>query len=239
MTDEGANRLLVADDDAELLALIGFALRHAGFDVDTAVDGLRALEKLERESFGLTVLDINMPGIDGFSVCERLRKTSMIPVIMLSARNHEADIVRALELGADDYITKPFSPRTLVARIRSLLRRTVNLDTPTIEGGGATLDVEQRTLRCNGAELRLTPLETAVLHVLLRHTGRIVTSQRLAAEVWGRAAADERHALKQVVYRLRRKLEEHEPLANVLQTTRSAGYRWAGDRGRLSLPTAS
>src|ERR1044071_2404969 len=95
MTDMSSNRLLVADDDAELLALIGFALRHAGFEVDTAVDGARALDKLQRETFGLTVLDINMPGIDGFGVCERLRATSTIPVIMLSARNHEADVVRA------------------------------------------------------------------------------------------------------------------------------------------------
>src|SRR5262245_7524655 len=124
MTDQGSNRLLVADDDAELLALLGFALRHAGFDVDTAADGTRAIEKLEREPFGLTVLDINMPGLDGFGVCARLRATSSIPVIMLSARSHEADILRALELGADDYVTKPFSPRTLVARIRALLRRT-------------------------------------------------------------------------------------------------------------------
>ena len=166
MTEVSSNRLLVADDDAELLALFGFALRHAGFDVDTAVHGVRAIEKLERESFGLTVLDINMPGLDGFGVCERMRARSSIPVIMLSARNHEADVVRALDLGADDHITKPFSPRTFVARIRALLRRTAAADTPTIEGGGARLDVDQRALRCRGTELRLTPLETGVLQSL-------------------------------------------------------------------------
>jgi DNA-binding response OmpR family regulator len=238
MTDASSNRLLVADDDAELLALIGFTLRHAGFDVDTAVDGVRALEKLERGPFGLTVLDINMPGIDGFGVCERLRASSTIPVIMLSARNHETDIVRALELGADDYITKPFSPRTLVARIRALLRRTAQADAPTIEGGGATLDVERHALHCGGAVLPLTPLETGVLQVLLRNTGRLVTSARLAAEAWGRAGTEERHALKQVVYRLRRKLEDCGPLANALQTTRSAGYRWVGDRPAAEAPAA-
>jgi DNA-binding response OmpR family regulator len=177
-----------------------------------------------------------MPGLDGFSVCERLRSRSSIPVIMLSARNHEADIVHAFEIGADDYITKPFSPRTLVARIRALLRRTATADTPTIEGGGATLDVEQRALRCGSTQLQLTPLETGVLQVLLRNSGRLVTTERLATEAWGRAGTEERHALKQVVYRLRRKLEEHPLLVGALQTTRSAGYRWVGDR---SVPAGS
>ncbi len=227
-------RLLVADDDAELLALIGFTLRHAGFDVVTAADGNLALEALRRDPFALTVLDINMPGIDGFMVCETLRARSTMPVIMLSARNEEADIVRALEIGADDYVTKPFSPRMLIARIRALLRRATSAEDTVIESGGATLDVELRLLRVATVEFQLTPLETRVLQVLMKSPGRIVSTERLAMEAWGRAGPEERHALKQVVYRLRRKLEARTALTGLLETTRSAGYRWAGSQKRVT-----
>jgi DNA-binding response OmpR family regulator len=226
--DVETGRLLVADDDADLLALIEFALRNAGFAVTTAADGTRALDAFGRGTFELVVLDVNMPGADGFTVCSTLRARAATPVIMLSARTDEADIVRAFELGADDYVTKPFSPRTLIARIRALLRRAAAIEDSVIDTGGARLDVERRSLLLAACEFPLTPLETRVLHVLMRNAGRVVSTERLATEAWGRAGHEERHALKQVVYRLRRKLERRTALTDVLETTRSAGYRWVG-----------
>jgi DNA-binding response OmpR family regulator len=220
------NRILIADDDAELLALIGFALRNAGFQVVAAGDGAKALEIFEREPFELMILDIMMPGADGFTVCETVRTRSSMPVIILSARNNENDIVRALEIGADDYLTKPFSPRTLLARIQAILRRSDLTKSSTLETGGATLDVERHLLRFESTETHLTPLETLLLQTLMTTPGRTVSTERLVTEAWGRTGAEERHALKQVIYRLRRKLETRTSIADRLRTLRNAGYRW-------------
>ena len=233
------SRVLIADDDADLLALIGFALRNAGFQVVAASDGATALEIFEREPVALMILDIMMPGTDGFAVCAAVRARSSTPVIMLSARNSEHDIVRALEIGADDYLTKPFSPRTLLARIHAILRRAEATERATLETGGATLDVERHLLSFESTETHLTPLETLLLQALMTTPGRTVSTERLATEAWGRSGTDERHALKQVIYRLRRKLERRTPIADRLRTLRNAGYRWdiAGDS--LSLTDAS
>jgi DNA-binding response OmpR family regulator len=220
------NRILIADDDAELLALIGFALRNAGFQVVAAGDGTTALQIFEREPFALMILDIMMPGADGFTVCETVRTRSSMPVIVLSARNNENDIVRALEIGADDYLTKPFSPRTLLARIHAILRRSDLTSSSTLEAGGATLDIERHVLRFEATETHLTPLETLLLQTLMATPGRTVSTERLVTEAWGRTGAEERHALKQVIYRLRRKLETRTSIADRLRTLRNAGYRW-------------
>jgi DNA-binding response OmpR family regulator len=220
------NRILIADDDAELLALIGFALRHAGFQVVATGDGTSALKIFEREPFALMILDIMMPGADGFAVCEAVRTRSSMPVIILSARNNESDIVRAFEIGADDYLTKPFSPRTLLARIHAILRRTDSSPRGTLETGGARLDVERHVLRFEATETHLTPLETLLLQALMTTPGRTVSTERLVTEAWGRTGAEERHALKQVIYRLRRKLETRTTIADRLRTLRNAGYRW-------------
>lgn len=228
-SSEEHGHVLVADDDADLLALIAFALNNVGFDVVPVADGTRALaELLSPTPYRLAVLDVNMPGLDGFTVCETVRRQSVVPVIMLSARSLEEDVVRALSLGADDYITKPFSPRTLVARVRALLRRAATADVKSIETGGATLDIERNELHVADMHVPLTPLETRLLNALFRHPGRLVPTDRLAAEAWGRAGAEERHALKQVVYRLRRKLEDTTSFPGLLETTRGAGYRWVG-----------
>jgi len=231
---EDNGHLLVADDDADLLALIAFALRNVGFEVVGVADGTQALsELLGPTPYRLAVLDVNMPGLDGFAVCESVRRESDLPVLILSARNLEEDIVHALSIGADDYITKPFSPRTLVARVRALLRRTASAEVTSIEVGSATLDLERNALQIADTHVPLTPLETRVLRSLFRHPGRLVPTDRLAADAWGRAGAEERHALKQVVYRLRRKLEDTTSFADLLETTRGAGYRWVG-RGSSS-----
>jgi DNA-binding response OmpR family regulator len=231
-------RILIADDDAELLALIAFALRNAGFQVVATGDGTSALEIFEREPFALIILDIMMPGADGFTVCETVRSRSSTPVIILSARSGEHDIVRALEIGADDYLTKPFSPRTLLARIHAILRRSELISPPQVETGGATLDIQRHVLRFGSVETHLTPLETQLLQALMTTPGRTVSTERLVAEAWGRTGAEERHALKQVIYRLRRKLESRTPIADRLRTLRNAGYRWeaGGEPSRRADP---
>jgi DNA-binding response OmpR family regulator len=234
-----ANRILIVDDDAELLALIGFALRNAGFQVVAANDGASALTIFEREPFALMILDIMMPGADGFAVCESVRTRSSMPVIMLSARNNEHDIVRALEIGADDYLTKPFSPRTLLARIHAVLRRIEVTSRATFETGGATLDVERHLLMFETTETQLTPLETLLLRELMTTPGRTVSTERLVTEAWGRSGAEERHALKQVIYRLRRKLETRTSIAGRLCTLRNAGYRWESGSEPPSFTDAS
>jgi DNA-binding response OmpR family regulator len=175
-----------------------------------------------------------MPGVDGFTVCQTVRTRSSIPVIILSARSDENDIVRALELGADDYLTKPFSPRTLLARIHAILRRSDLTSSSTLEAGGATLDVERHLLRFESTETHLTPLETLLLQALMTTPGRTVSTERLVTEAWGRAGAEERHALKQVIYRLRRKLETQTPIADRLRTLRNAGYRWDSGEPRTA-----
>jgi DNA-binding response OmpR family regulator len=221
-----SNRILVADDDAELLALIGFALRNAGFQVVSTGNGTSALEVFEREPLALMILDIVMPGADGFTVCQTVRARSSTPIIILSARNSEPDIVRALEIGADDYLTKPFSPRTLLARIHAILRRSELILPAVLATGGATLEVERHVLRFESTETHLTPLETQLLRALMATPGRTVSTERLVVDAWGRTGAEERHALKQVIYRLRRKLQARTPIANRLRTLRNAGYRW-------------
>jgi len=231
------SRVLVADDDTELLALISFALRNAGFDVFEARDGKSALDVFEREPLALLILDVVMPGADGFEVCAAVRMRSSTPVIMLSARSDERDIVRALELGADDYLTKPFSPRALIARARAILRRADARTDSTLKAGITTLDVARHVLRSGPLDVQLTPLETLLLRSLMKTPGRTVNTDRLVSDAWGRTGAEERHALKQVIYRLRRKLEEHDVLANRLQTLRNAGYRWDGGEPAAVAPS--
>ncbi len=231
----GANsaRILVADDDADLLALVEFSLRHAGFEVVSARDGLAALAAFDSGRFSLLVLDINMPGADGFTVCATVRTRSSLPIVMLTARDQEADMVRALEAGADAYLAKPFSPRTLIARLRALLRRTSESDVPEVIVGGHVLKPESHSLLANGSELHLTRLETRVLYTLMTNAGRTISADRLLMDAWGRSGPEERHALKQVIYRLRRKLADQPEAAELLNTNRNAGYRWGTE------PTAS
>lgn len=224
-------RILAADDDSDLLALVGFTLRHAGFEVVTAKDGNSALEKFASEKPSLLILDINMPGVDGFTVCETIRAQSTVPILMLSARDQETDMVRALEAGADGYLTKPFSPRTLIARTRAVLRRAQPSEVNRLTVDGIRLDIESHSIYTDGGSIHLTRLETKVLQILMSTAGRTVSADRLVTEAWGRTGSEERHALKQVVYRLRRKLDAEPLTRDRLQTTRNSGYRWRADSG--------
>ncbi len=222
-------KILIVDDDADLLALVAFALTQAGFAVVKGVDVASALRTFAIESPDLAILDINLPGGSGFDICEAIRKQSRIPVMMLTARGEEEDLVRALDLGADDYLIKPFSPRTLLARVRALLRRAGLEVGSAMHVGAFNLDIEANSLRMHeGAPVKLTKLETRLLQILLANAGHVVGTERLLTHVWGHRGSGDRQLLKQLVHRLRQKIEEDPAVPRHLQTESGAGYRLAG-----------
>ena len=222
-------KVLVVDDDADLLAVVSFALRQAGFPVVQANSQGTALAEFRNEQPTLVILDINLPGGSGFAVCEAIRRDSAVPIMMLTARGEEADLVRALELGADDYLTKPFSPRTLIARVKALLRRA-GLEGSTqpapSQVGALRLDADSLTLSIEGErDLRLTPLEVRLLQLLFANAGQVVQADRLMAHVWGQRGGGDRQLLKQLVHRLRIKLGDDAGEPRWLETIPNAGYR--------------
>jgi DNA-binding response OmpR family regulator len=218
-------KVLIADDDADLRELIAFGLSQAGYLVVKAADGPAALERFAAESPDLVVLDINMPGMSGFAVCEAIRRRSRVPVLMLTVRGEEEDLVRALDLGADDYLTKPFSPRTLLARLRALLRRSGLEPGAPLAAGRVTLDVAEHTAQIGAAPpVHLTKLELRLLQMLLAHAGRTVNSDHLLVHVWGHRSGGDRQLLKQLVHRLRQKIEA-DPAAPSLLRTAAEGYK--------------
>jgi len=221
-----AMRILVADDDADLRALIGFTLMQAGFDICTAVDGESALQAFQQNSPDLVLLDINMPEPNGLKVCREIRGRSPVPIMMLTVRDVEEDLIEAFDSGADDYVHKPFSPRALLARVRALIRRSEPLDAAPVTAGQLRLDPEQRSLQFGAAPpIRLTPLELKAMQLLMVTPGRTVTAEKLLLHLWGRATARERRTLKQLIYRLRHKIESDASAPEVLQTTPGAGYK--------------
>ena len=172
------------------------------------------------------ILDINMPGATGFQVCEAIRARSAVPIMMLTVRGEEEDLVKALELGADDYLTKPFSPRTLLARVKALLRRAGSAPPAELAAGRVKLDIAEHTVQVGAATaVRLTKLELRLLQTLLANHGRTVSSDRLLVQVWGHSGAGDRQLLKQLVHRLRQKLEPSPAVPQLLQTVPGAGYR--------------
>ncbi|HEV3180752.1 MAG TPA: response regulator transcription factor [Steroidobacteraceae bacterium] len=218
-------KVLVADDDADLRELIAFTLTQAGYLVLKAADGAAALRRFAEDSADLVVLDINMPGLSGFQVCEAIRARSRVPVMMLTVRGEEEDLVHALGLGADDYLTKPFSPRTLLARIKALLRRAGMEPAAPLAAGRVALDLAEHTVRiAHGEAVQLTKLELRLLQMLLANAGHTVSSDRLLVQVWGHRSGGDRQLLKQLVHRLRQKIEA-DPAAPVLLRTAAAGYK--------------
>jgi len=222
-------KVLIADDDPDLRDLIAFALTQAGYLVLKSGDGAAALAAFAAEAPDLVILDVNMPHASGFEVCAQIRERSAVPVMMLTVRGEEEDLVRALELGADDYLTKPFSPRTLLARIKALLRRAGMESSAPLAAGRVALDLEEHTVRVGGGEpVRLTKLELRLLQMLLAHAGHSVNSDRLLLQVWGHRSGGDRQLLKQLVHRLRQKIEP-DPSAPQLLRTAAAGYKLTVD----------
>jgi DNA-binding response OmpR family regulator len=218
-------KILLVDDDPDLLAVTSFALQQAGFLVVKAEDGVAALEAFEREQPHLAVLDINMPRMSGFDVAAKLRERSRIPLLMLTARSEEADVVRALALGADDYLSKPFSPKILIARIKALLRRAGGETSEAVAVGALSLDVPQlMLLGLARGPVRLTPLEARFLQLLFAHAGRAVSTDRILIHLWGNRAGGNRQLLKQLVHRLRHKVEDDPAAPRLVRNVPNAGY---------------
>jgi len=221
-------KLLVVDDDADMLAVVSFALRQAGFPVVTAHSYGTGLSGFRCEQPDLAILDINLPGGSGFELCGLLRKESTTPIMMLTARGEEADLVRALELGADDYLTKPFSPRTLVARVKALLRRAGRQPISHTRAGELSLDQDLLTLRIADRDIKVTPLESRLLQLLLANAGQVVHTDRLLVHVWGHRGGGDRALLKQLVHRLRQKIGDDPEQPRWLSTIPSVGYMLRG-----------
>jgi two-component system, OmpR family, response regulator len=199
-------KILVVDDDPRLRDLVGIALERGGFTVISAADGQTALTHAARETPDLVVLDVGLPELDGFEVCRRLRRTSDIPILFLTARDDEVDRIVGLELGADDYVTKPFSPRELVARVRAILKRTAGQGEPTqLRHGAVEVDPAAHRCRINGAEVALTGTEMRILIQLMQPAGRTVSRPQIIAGVWGARSQVSDRTLDSHLRNLRRK----------------------------------
>jgi DNA-binding response OmpR family regulator len=223
-------KVLVVDDDLELAGLIGYALRQAGYLVVEAADGQAALAAFERESPALVILDVNLPRLNGLEVCRQIRSASRVPIMMLTVRAGEEDQVEALDLGADDYLTKPFSPRTLLARVRALLRRAGGERPAPLAAGDFSLDLELQSVAVGGGEpVRLTRLELRLLQLLLANAGHTLPAERLLTHVWGSRGAGDRQLLKQLVHRLRQKIETDAAAPRYLVTVSGVGYSLRAD----------
>jgi len=220
-------RVLIVDDEPETLKYVGANLKVRGYDVVTAADGGEALQRADEDVFDLVLLDITMPGPDGFAVCQAVRQRSTVPIIMLTARGQEKDKVKALDLGADDYITKPFGIDELLARVRSVLRRSQQ-DTSTAETltiGDLTINFAQRRVSRAGQDIKLTPTEYQLLIQLARSAGKVLSHGILLQRVWGPEYGSEDHYLHVYLGRLRKKLERDPANPRHLRTEAGVGYR--------------
>lgn len=218
-------KALVVDDDRVLADLVAFSLRREGFEVIQAHEGEMALRRWAEEQPDLIILDLNMPKLDGFAVCRRIREGSDIPIILLTVRGEEDDVVRGLGMGADDYIVKPFSPRQLVARAQAVLRRVGKAPTPAVrQVGELTLDPSRREVRLGqGKVISLTPLESRLLDYLMLNAGQVLTIETLINHVWGAEGGD-RDMLRQLVRRLRSKIEPDPTRPVYIETVAGLGY---------------
>jgi DNA-binding response OmpR family regulator len=216
-------KILLVDDDPDLLAVTSFALQQAGMLVVKANSFGTALKVFHDEHPDLAILDINLPGGSGYDLCMALRRESSLPILMLTVRNEEADLVRALELQADDYLTKPYSPRTLIARVKALLRRSGAESISKNEAGAFRLDHALLELRVGEQVYRVTPLESRLLQMLLSNAGQPVATEQLLRHIWGERGGGDRQLLKQLVHRLRQKMGDKADHA--IETLTNVGYR--------------
>ncbi len=221
-------RVLVVEDEESYSDALAYMLRKEGFEVAIAGTGLVALDEFERNGADIVLLDLMLPELSGTEVCRRIRQTSNVPVIMVSAKDDEVDKVVGLELGADDYVTKPYSPRELVARIRAVLRRgtEVELAPATLEAGPVRMDVERHVVTVRGSEVTLPLKEFELLEILLRNSGRVLTRGQLIDRVWGSDYVGDTKTLDVHVKRLRSKVEDDPGAPRHLVTVRGLGYKF-------------
>ena len=216
----------MVDDDVELCGLLGEFLRREGFTVDFQHNGAEGLEKASRGEHSLLVLDVMLPGLDGFEVLRRLRERSQIPVVMLTARDEDVDRIVGLELGADDYLPKPFNPRELSARIRAILRRVEArpaVAEPRLEVNGVVLDPATRQVTCDQRQVELTTLEFDLLRLLMRAAGRVLSRDAVMDEIYDRKATPFDRSIDMHISHLRKKLETGRQR---IKTVRGVGYQF-------------
>ncbi len=221
-------RVLVVEDETSYSEALSYVLRKEGFDVAIAETGPDALEEFERGGADIVLLDLMLPGLPGTEVCRQIRQTSSVPIIMVSAKDTEVDKVVGLELGADDYVTKPYSPRELVARIRAVLRRGVVEeidDDAVLEAGRVRMDVERHLVSVEGETVRLPLKEFELLEFFLRNPGRVLTRGQLIDRVWGADYVGDTKTLDVHVKRLRAKIEPDPSQPVTLTTVRGLGYK--------------
>ena len=227
-----APRVLVVDDELQILRALRVVLRDAGFEVVAAQTASEALDRAAVRPPQAAIVDLVLPDGDGIEVTRRLREWSEMPILVLSAVGEEEQKVRALEAGADDYVTKPFGARELVARLQAALRRAAGTaaggEEPRIEAEGLEVDIAARTVRRDGELVHLTPIEFDLLRVLARNRGRLMTHRVLLVEVWGPGYADDVQALRTHIARLRAKIEPEGPVPRYIVTDPGIGYRFAG-----------
>jgi two-component system response regulator RegX3 len=222
-------RVLVVEDEESFSDALSYMLRREGYEVDVAATGPDALTSFERSGADLVLLDLMLPGLSGTEVCRELRSRSHVPIIMVTARDTEVDKVVGLELGADDYVTKPFSSRELVARIRAVLRRGAEpeeLLTSTVEAGRVRMDVERHVVSVEGVQVPMPLKEFDLLELLLRNAGRVLTRGQLIDRVWGADYVGDTKTLDVHVKRLRSKIEPDPANPKYLVTVRGLGYKF-------------
>ena len=225
-------RILLVDDEVSIQRAVGPLLRSRGYDVEIAGTGAEALRLVADRAPDLVVLDLGLPDVEGTEVCRRIRETLTVPIIVLSARDAEADKVNALDLGADDYVTKPFGPEELLARIRVALRRVMSEDaveSGTLRAGDLTIDYDRRRVLRGQDEIRLTPKELDLLTLLVRNHDRVLTHRAILKAIWGTNAIEQPEHLWTLVAQLRRKIEPDPSNPRYLLSEPWVGYRFAAE----------
>lgn len=230
-----ADRVLVVDDERPIADILKFNLEREGFEVEVAYDGEEAVTKARQSPFHLVILDIMLPKLDGFTVCREIRAHSAVPILMLTAKEAEVDKVLGLELGADDYVTKPFSPRELLARVRAILRRMRSVEATAhpaqpqqmdqlLRGGALSLNLTSYEVRKADTVLELTPREFELLRHLISHAGQVFSREALLEEVWGYDYYGDVRTVDVTVRRLREKIEDNPAQPEFIRTKRGIGY---------------
>ncbi len=211
--------ILVVEDESSIASFVALYLKNAGYSVRSAATGGEALQQVAKGQPALIVLDLNLPDLDGIEICRRIRKTADVPIIMLTARDEDVDKIIGLEVGADDYLTKPFNPRELVARVKSVLRRSApdrkQLESAVLRHGDLMIDAGRREVRVGEEEVQLAPKEFDLLWELLDHRGLVLTRDQLLERVWGYTFAGDTRTVDVHVRQLRRKLGEASPIVTV------------------------
>ncbi|WP_424115807.1 winged helix-turn-helix domain-containing protein [Rothia mucilaginosa] len=224
------SKILIVEDEEALSDPLAFLLGREGFQTIVVDNGLDALPVFDREGADLVLLDVMLPGMSGMEVCRKLREVSSVPIIMLTAKDSELDKVLGLELGADDYVTKPYSARELIARIRAVLRRrSAETDSATesvLQGGPVRMDIDRHVVTVNGEEISMPPKEFELLEILLRNVGRVMTRGQLIERVWGADYVGDTKTLDVHIKRLRSKIEPDSSAPQYVVTVRGLGYKF-------------